>query len=251
MADGAGAPPSPIDGSWTHSDEPAITAVRGAVFQGPPPSGPPPVSGPVPGMPPPPAGSAPVDDPERGLAAIRAKDPGFDKDGFLGQVQRAFFIVEEAWTSRRPEMSRQVMADGLWQQHRFQIEGYQSGHKRCVLDELQLLSIAVMAVHTDEQYDTITTRLLASSSDYDVDENSGKVVRGDRDVAQWAEDWTFQRAASARTPAAGGTFSDRCPNCGAPLQLDFSGICTYCKALVSTGTYDWVLSRISRVPPAY
>jgi predicted lipid-binding transport protein (Tim44 family) len=232
MSDGAGAPASPLDGAWSHSDEPAIANVKGAIFTG--------------------SSSQPaaVDDPDAGLAAIRAKDSGFDRDVFLGQVQRTFFLVEEAWTQRNSDMSRQVMADGLWQQHRFQIESYRSGQKRNVLDGLAVESLTIIAVHTDQNYDTICVRILAMSSDYDVND-AGKVVRGNRDAEQWSEDWTFQRAAGATTPKAGGTMTDHCPNCGAPLELDFSGVCKYCKALVSTGTYDWVLARIAQVPRAF
>ena len=234
MSDGAGAPASPLEGNWTHSDQPAITSVRGDVFSE--------DTNPSP---------AAVDDPEQGLTAIRAKDPLFDKDAFLGQVQRTFFLVEQAWTERDSDMSRQVMADGLWQQHRFQIESYRSGGKRNVLDGLTVESLTVLAVHTDANYDTVTVRILAMSTDFDVDD-SGHVVRGKRGLQQqWAEDWTFQRAAGATTPKAGGTLTDKCPNCGAPLQLDFTGVCHYCKALVSTGAYDWVLARIAQVPRAY
>ena len=229
MTDGAGAPESPIDGNWTHSDAPAAAAIRGDLFPG---------------------TATAVDDPDAGIAAIRARDPRFDKAVFLEQVQRTFFLVEEAWTTGNSDMSRQVMADGLWQQHRFQIESYLSGGKRNVLDGLSVESLTILAVHTDQTYDTICVRILAASADYDVND-SGKVVRGSRDVGQWAEDWTFQRASSAHTPPAGGTMTDHCPNCGAPLELDFSGVCKYCKALVSTGTYDWVLARIARVPPAF
>lgn len=232
MTDGAGAPASPLDGAWTHSDEPAAAAIRGDIFSG------------SSGQP------AAVDDPEQGLAAIKAKDPGFDRAVFLEQVQRTFYLVEEAWTQRNPDMSRQVMADGLWQQHRFQIESYRSGDKRNVLDGLAVESLTILAVHTDQNYDTITVRILAQSCDYDVN-SSGKVIRGHRDDSeQWAEDWTYQRAAGATTPKAGGTMTDHCPNCGAPLELDFTGVCKYCKALVSNGTYDWVIARIARVPPA-
>ena len=73
-------------------------------------------------------------------------------------------------------------------------------------------------------------------------------------VQQWAEDWTFQRSASGRhhpVTRAVAPWTAKCPNCGAPLELDFTGVCKYCKALVSTGTYDWVLARIAQVPRAY
>lgn len=232
MTDSVGAPPSPIDGGWSHSDKPAISGVHGALF---------------PGTEATPGG---VDAPDAGLATIAGRDPGFDKGRFLQEVQSTFYVVEGAWTQRNPAASRQVMSDGLWQQHRVQMQGFVDAHKRNVLEGLAVLSITVIAAHTDSNYDTITVRILATCADYDVDDGSGKVVRGHKETADWMEDWTFQRSAAATTPKDGGTLADHCPNCGAPLQLDLTGICKYCKALVSTGTYDWVLTRISQVPRA-
>ena len=77
---------------------------------------------------------------------------------------------------------------------------------------------------------------------------NGRVVRGNKQVNQWAEDWTFQRSGSATTPVGGGTLTAKCPNCGAPLDLDLAGTCKYCKAPVSSGAYDWVLARIAQLP---
>lgn len=233
MGDGAGAPPSPGTGDWSHSDQPAMANVRGDLFPGTE-------------MP-----AAAPETSEAGLAAITAHDPGFNREGFLEEVQRTFFVVQEAWTQRKPEMSRQVMADGLWQQHRVQIQGYLDGHKRNVLEDLSVGDLTIIAAHSDANYDTVTVRVLAACADYDVDDQSGRVVRGNQRVEQWMEDWTFQRSSSASTPDAGGTMTQKCPNCGAPLDLDLSGVCKYCKAPVSSGAYDWVLARISQVPRAY
>jgi predicted lipid-binding transport protein (Tim44 family) len=230
MVDSVGAPPSPIDGAWTHADQPAINSVHGDLFPGSAPSG--------------------LDDPDTGLAAIAAHDPGFDKSRFLGDVQSTFYVVEGAWTQLDPSASRQVMSDGLWQQHRVQMQGYAAAHKHNVLEGLAVESLTVIAAHHDDNYDTITVRVLASCADYDVDDRTGKVIRGHKQPEQWMEDWTFQRSATAVTPKQGGTLSSHCPNCGAPLELDLSGVCHYCHALVSSGTFDWVLARISQVPRA-
>jgi len=185
---------------------------------------------------------------EGGLAVIAAHDPAFDKEAFLGQAQRAFFIVQEAWTERKPEMSRQVMADGLWQQHRVQIKGYIDENKRNILGDLAVGNLDLVAAQSDASYDTVTLRIRAACSDYDVDQSSGKVIRGNRRVGEWAEEWTFQRSAQATTQIGGGTLSQKCPNCGAPLNVDLAGVCPYCKAPVMSGDYDWVLVRISQLP---
>ncbi len=228
-----GAPPSPPVQDWTHGDQPAINSVRGDLFPGSAP-----------------AATAPESSAE-GLAAISGHDPGFSQEAFLEQVQRTFFIVQEAWTKRQPGLSRQVMADGLWQQHRVQIQGYVDAHKRNVLEDLAVGDLTIIAAHHDANYDTITVRVLAACADYDVNDDNSRVIRGDRHVGNWTEDWTFQRAGSATTPPGGGTLSAKCPNCGAPLDLDLAGSCKYCKAPVSSGNYDWVLARIAQVPAYY
>ena len=62
-----------------------------------------------------------------------------------------------------------------------------------------------------------------------------------------AEDWSFQRSVDRHDPDGGGTLSVKCPNCGAPLDVDLAGVCKYCQAPVMSGDYDWVLARIGQV----
>ena len=231
--EGPGAPVSPPATQWSHSDQPAASTIRGDLFPG---------------------TASNATHPESaadGLASITAHDPDFDREAFLEQVQRTFFVVQEAWTQRKPDMSRQVMADGLWQQHKVQIQGYVDAHKRNVLEDLAVADLSIIAAHSDATYDTVTVRVTACCADYDVDDQNGKVIRGNKAVENWAEDWTFQRSSTATTKTGGGTMSAKCPNCGAPLDLDIAGVCKYCKAPVSSGAYDWVLARIAQVPASY
>ncbi len=187
---------------------------------------------------------SPVD---TGLADIRQHDPAFDLDQFTQHVQKAFFIVQEAWAQRRPETSRRVMADGLWQAHRAQIQAYIDGHKRNVIDNLVLSNVLPVAASRGETWETITVRVVAACTDYDVDEATGRVLRGDNSVRNWEEDWTFQRSAAATTQPDGPSMGTRCPNCGAPLDVELEGTCRYCKAPIMSGQFDWVLARISQV----
>ena len=182
-----------------------------------------------------------------GLNAIRAHDPGFDEARFVSDAEKAFFTVQEAWTQLKPDLSRRVMADNVWQQHRVQIQSYQENHKRNVLENLAIANAAIVGAHTDGAYDTIMLRFRAGCSDYDVDTNNNKIIRGNKNFTEWTEDWCFQRSAQATTKTQGGTMASKCPNCGAPLDLDLQGVCKYCRAPVMSGAYDWVLTRIEQV----
>jgi hypothetical protein len=66
-------------------------------------------------------------------------------------------------------------------------------------------------------------------------------------MSNWQEDWIFQRSSKATTKKDGGTLQQRCPNCGAPLDVDLTGTCKYCRAPIMSGDYDWVLARIDQV----
>ena len=195
-----------------------------------------------------PAPSAEPSSSADGLAAIQAHDPDFNFETFKSSVERSFFVVEEAWSDRKPDMSRQVMADGLWHQHKAQIDNYVSNGTRNVMDGLAIGRVDLVRASSDAQYDQITVRILAACADYDVNVDSGKVVRGNKhDMENWQEDWMFQRSSKATTKADGGTMQQKCPNCGAPLDVDLAGVCKYCRAPVMSGDFDWVLARIDQV----
>jgi len=187
---------------------------------------------------------------DAGIGQILQHDPAFNEADFLSDANRAFFTIQQAWTERKPEISRQVMHDGIWQQHKFQIDQYLSLNKQNILENLAIQNTRMVSVTTDEAFDTIVTRFFASCADYDIDVSSDKrkVVRGSKDINEWAEDWLFQRSSAAVTKPGAGTLNQKCPNCGAPLELDLAGVCHYCKAPVMSGQFDWVLVRIEQLP---
>jgi predicted lipid-binding transport protein (Tim44 family) len=184
------------------------------------------------------------------IAAIQQHDPAFNEADFLSDCNRAFFTIQQAWTERKPEISRQVMHDGIWQQHKFQIDQYLSLNKQNILENLAIQNTRLVSVHTDESFDTIMVRFFASCADYDIDlsNEKHKIIKGDKSVQDWAEDWVFQRKSNAVTKPNGGTMAKKCPNCGAPLNLDLAGVCAYCRAPVMSGEFDWVLTRIEQLP---
>lgn len=205
-------------------------------------------SGAAPDTPPPPPPPPLPRRPEvdEALGRIRQRDPAFDEAGFLNGVTSSFNLVQRAWCEQLPAESRKVMADGIWLRHRTQIDEMGAAGKRNVLEDLHIGRSEVIDCVTDADSDSITVRIHAYSRDYDVSTEGGQILRGDRVMRLWTEDWTFTRSSSATTKVGSGT-RQTCPSCGAPLDLDAAGTCAYCKQLVMAGAYDWVLSRIEQV----
>jgi len=104
--------------------------------------------------------------------------------------------------------------------------------------------IELARVASDKFFDSLTVRLFASSLDYTIADDDGRLVGGNRTTPRrYSEYWTLIRGVGRR----GAARSDgACPSCGAPLRIEMAGNCMYCRAKVTSGEFDWVLSRIEQ-----
>jgi hypothetical protein len=138
---------------------------------------------------------------------------------------------------------RPYLSDSLFQFQLYWVAAYRRQGLRNITENAKIATIQLARVISDRHYDAITVRVYASSLDYTLDA-AGNVVGGDRaKERQYSEYWTLIRGAS-RTGAP--RTDPVCPNCGAPLDINQTGHCGHCRAKVTSGEFDWVLSRIEQ-----
>jgi hypothetical protein len=110
---------------------------------------------------------------------------------------------------------------------------------------MRVTELTLVKAVRDRWYDALTFRIWGAGRDYTVRQATGDVVAGKpRADRFYSEYWTLIRGAGVR----GAPRADRaCPNCGAPLDnVNMAGICQHCGAEISTGRFDWVLSKIEQ-----
>lgn len=180
---------------------------------------------------------------DAGMAALAARDPSFDRAAFHRRVEMIFGELQVAWTERSWERARPFVSDGLFQSQRYWIEAYTRAKLRNRTDGARVTAIDDARVTTDRWYDAITVRVHATGRDY-TESDDGALVSGDRDRDRaYTEYWTLIRGAGVR----GAARAERvCPKCGAALKINMAGACEYCRAKVTAGEFDWVLSRIEQ-----
>lgn len=178
------------------------------------------------------------------IAPIREHDPNFTVDGFKERVGRIYFLTIEGWCNNDVERIRGAVADTIFQQWRAQVEGYLQTGRRNVMEQAVIGNVWITSAAHTQEVDTITCRIRAAAADYDVDPQ-GKIIRGDREVRTYMEDWTLQRSGTAATANEAG--QRNCHNCGAPFDGDLAGHCKFCNAPFVTIEYEWVLTRIEQL----
>ena len=182
---------------------------------------------------------------QSGVAALQARDPNFNPQVFIDRAQTTFFVLQNAWMARNLEPARIYLSDAIYHRWKLQVEQFVALHKRDVLEDLAVNGCAIAKVASDANFDSVTVRFDAIAKDYEVDD-AGKMLSGDKTIQPFTEFWTFIRSQAARTRVGETAEITQCPNCGAPVSINESGICAYCKATVTTGQFGWVLNNITQ-----
>ncbi len=177
-------------------------------------------------------------------AAFEQNNPSFSWADFQARARLIFNELQEAWSTLNWERARPHETDNIFQMHRYWIDAYRRQGLRNALDQVQILAMQPVKIKMDAFYNAITLRIFAQGYDYTVDAQGGVVSGSKTNLRRWSEYWTFIRNSKAKPAAARADLN--CPNCGAPLKVNATGICEFCGGKITSGEFDWVLSKIEQ-----
>ncbi|HEV7797698.1 MAG TPA: TIM44-like domain-containing protein [Pyrinomonadaceae bacterium] len=171
-------------------------------------------------------------------------NPSFSWGEFQARARLIFDELQTAWSTLNWERARPHETDNLFQMHQYWIDAYKRQQLRNALDQCRVTALQPVKIKQDAFYLSITLRIGAEGYDYTIDE-SGKVVTGSKsNLRYWSEYWTFIRSRNAKPAPARADLN--CPNCGAPLKVNNAGVCEFCGGKITSGEFDWVLSKIEQ-----
>jgi predicted lipid-binding transport protein (Tim44 family) len=191
-----------------------------------------------------PAPQGPDPQVKEGLAAIKAKDPDFEPETFLQRAEMAFLLVKRAYQDLNAHEGRAFLATPLWQSWSQEVATLTQRHEKPVLENLNVRGMQVPSVTRGDAGDSIRVHFDYVAAVQFVNEENGQILSGSPEDQRLGEAWTFERQAGAKTVVSGGATASVCPNCGGLLKLNDDGVCDYCKADITSGRYDWVVTQM-------
>jgi uncharacterized Zn finger protein (UPF0148 family) len=177
-------------------------------------------------------------------SAFEQNNPTFSWGEFQSRARLIFDELQMAWSTLKWEKARPHETDNLFQMHQYWIEAYKRQHLNNRVDQCRITALQPVKIREDAFYVSITLRIAAQGYDYTVDEQNNIVSGSNKTLRSWSEYWTFIRSRGAKDMASKADLN--CPNCGAPLKVNSTGICEFCSGKITSGEFDWVLSLIEQ-----
>lgn len=181
---------------------------------------------------------------------IRAIDPDFSSDKFIGFAREVFMKIQQAWTTKDWKPIRPFESETLFNQHKQQLDEFIRLGKTNVIEKIGIKHCSLHSFSQDGDKEVLTVWINAVMRDYVIDDATKKVLESDPN-----RDWymkyelVFNRKAGVKTnPGKKGNTITNCPNCGAPTEITSSGQCVYCGSVITNGEHDWVLTDIHLRP---
>jgi len=177
---------------------------------------------------------------------IRAIDPDFSSDKFIGFAREVFMTIQQAWTNKDWKPIRPFESETLFNQHKQQLDDYIRSGKTNVVEKISIKHCSLHSFKQDGDKEVLTVWLNALMRDYVIEDATKKVLESDPNRDWYMKyEMVFNRKAGLKTdPGKKGNTITNCPNCGAPTEITSSGQCAYCGSVITNGEHDWVLTDI-------
>lgn len=183
------------------------------------------------------------------LTKLKEKDPLFSDELFLSKVGNMFIQLQQAWMNKDWNSIRPFETDSLFQMHHRQLQSYIEQHKTNVVENIAIIDSKIVRYEHDSQHDEVDVYIKVRMNDYVIDDHTKKVLKGNpnKDIYM-TYIWTLIRKDTVLTDEKKEQYEvTQCPNCGANVSINASGQCDYCESIISSGEYNWVLSKIKVV----
>jgi hypothetical protein len=177
-------------------------------------------------------------------ASLQQADSALTWPALEGRLRLIYDALNRSWTSGDLSVARPLLSDGMFDYLDYWVRAYREQGTRNVLERMRIERAVLVKLVRDRHYDAVTVRLWATGLDYTVKLEDSSVVSGSGTRERvYSEYWTLIRGSGVRGAPRQEAV---CPNCAAPLKTSMAGVCAYCSQHVTSGEFDFVLSKIEQ-----
>ena len=182
-----------------------------------------------------------------GLAELRSRDPHFSVQHIEDRVSVMFWRMRAAEFYRKLDQVRPVLSDkyaNTISVELQQMEARGEFWKEPAVGKVELIDVQP-ASPGEQDLVRVKVRWSGTYSEGDPACRSRELRR----KAIYTHVFILARDHDAKSVQDGAFHSAGCPSCGAPINVNKDGDCSFCGATITDGRWDWVLADVQPFTP--
>ena len=197
-----------------------------------------------------PAGAKPIDAfMLSSMASYRQRDPNFSEPALIEKISNLYIQMQNCWTAKNLEPLQPYFTDTSYAQFDRQLDSYRRNQRTNYVERITVLGVTMRGWYEEENNDCMVATVRTRIVDYTKDDKTGAIISG----SSTAEKFMTYEYVLVRSSGYVTDIQERdaetinCPNCSAPLNINFSAKCPFCSSVVTRKEYDWVISSIKGI----
>mgnify|MGYP000915064434 FL=1 len=172
-------------------------------------------------------------------------DPNFDEVQFREKLANWYVQLQNAWQKKDISSLRPYLTDDFYAQMEMQLQSHIEAHRTNIIDRIAVLSVQLKGYKQENGEDKIIAYLNTRIIDYTIDDNTGHVLYGNKNVEKFMTyEWLLTRTSGQLTGEQEAMQSVVCPHCGATLNINKTAKCDYCGSIITVEEHGFVISSI-------
>ena len=165
---------------------------------------------------------------------------------FKHQAFNIYKDIQEAWMNFDTDTIRKLTTDEIYNMYSSQLETLKLKHQKNIMKNIEYVDAKITNIKLSDDVISVVVFLRVKCLDYVINEKTNKTVRGsDSTRLDIQYLLTFVKSKSNNNE------TEKCPNCGAPVDIVSSATCPYCNSTLVKDASNYVLSKKTCVGQRY
>ena len=172
------------------------------------------------------------------IQKISMVDPNLNPAEFKSQAFNIYKDIQTAWMEFDTGTIRKLTTDEIYNMYSSQLETLKLKGQKNIMKDITLEEAKIIDIKKTSNIITANVYLRVKCYDYVIKEKTRETVRG-KDNQKIIIEYVLSFVKSA----INNKEEEKCPNCGAPVDIKASATCPYCDSTLVKDASDYVMSK--------
>ena len=161
-----------------------------------------------------------------------------NNDELISKFSNIYIMLLYSIMTNDIERVKHFLSNDLYNKYKIIVDNHIKNNETQMYDELNVYKINIENTQIHDNKEIINVKLISRYMDYIIDNQTKKIKNGiNTHRIEKTNYLVFEKVINNNDKKIIHT----CPNCGANLDINYNGICSYCKQSIKLNEEDYIL----------